>query len=139
MTLPDILAKEYPDVAAQGLLYIDTWPLSGPLLAVLHPDMAAQFMQNVFLPRHYSQHITFFPLTGCKDILNSEGQEWKKWRTILNPGFSAKNLMALVPSFLGDVDAFRNWLGTLAMTGEVAGLDAKATALTADIIGRATL
>ncbi len=39
-----------------------------------------------------------------RDLLNMEGKEWKSWRAIFNPGFSAKNILMLVPSFLKEID-----------------------------------
>lgn len=136
---PLLLAELYPEVAAHGLMYVDTWPFSYPMLAVFHPDMMAQFTQDVSLPKHEHMHKEFVVFSGLNDLVNQSGQEWKTWRSIFNPGFSAKNLMALVPSFLEEIQVFRDWLATVAEAGEVVQLEPKVMRGTTDIIGRATL
>ncbi|KAK7748094.1 hypothetical protein SLS53_001346 [Cytospora paraplurivora] len=55
------------------------------------------------------------------------------------PGFSAKNLMALVPAFVEEIQVFRDWLEDIAKTDEVVQLEPKVMRTTADIIGRAAL
>lgn len=139
LTLPQLLAQEYPEIASGGLLYIDSWPLAYPMIAAFHPDIVAQFIQDVNLPKHPTMITEFMPFTGCRDLLNMAGQEWKRWRAIFNPGFSTKNLTALIPSFLEEIEVFKDRLGTVAETGEVVPLDTQACALATDVIGRATL
>lgn len=126
-------------MASQSVLYIDLWPFSYPIMTVLHPNMIAQFTQDVSLPKHPVMKTEFMPFSGCKDLLNLSGQEWKTWRSRFNSGFSTKNLMVLVPSFVEEIDVFRDWLGEVAKTGEIVALDTQAMALTTDTIGRATL
>lgn len=139
MILPQLLAQEYPDIASQGLLYIDCWPFAYPMIAAFHPDINAQFTQDVNLPKHPTMVTEFMPFTGCRDLLNMSGQEWKRWRAIFNPGFSPKNLTALIPSFLEEIEEFKDWLEAVAGTDEVVPLDTQACALATDVIGRATL
>ncbi|KAF3766155.1 cytochrome P450 [Cryphonectria parasitica EP155] len=139
MIIPKLLADDYPEVVSQGLIYMDSWPFGYPIVAVFNPDMIAQFTQDVSLPKHPTMAMEFTPLTGCKDILNLEGKEWRMWRSIFNPGFSVKNLMALIPSFLEEIDVFRDWLLEVADSDQVVPLDDRASALATDVIGRATL
>ncbi|KAI7788567.1 hypothetical protein LA080_008457 [Diaporthe eres] len=133
------LIREYPDVAEQAVLYLDTWPFSHPMMAVFHPDIMAQFTQDNSRPKHSQMREEFHILSGCNDLVNQEGQVWKMWRSIFNPGFSVKNLMSLVPAFLEEIQVFRDWLGDVAESGQVVQLEAKAMRATGDIIGRATL
>lgn len=137
--MPLLLAQEYPEIAEQAVLYLDTWPFSHPMMAVFHPDMMAQFTQDNSRPKHSQMREEFHILSGCNDLVNQEGQVWKMWRSIFNPGFSAKNLMSLVPAFLEEIQVFRDWLGDVAESGQVVQLEAKAMRATGDIIGRATL
>ncbi|KAF5639474.1 sterigmatocystin biosynthesis protein [Fusarium tjaetaba] len=95
--MPDFLARDYPEVAELGLCYIDLWPISWPMLATFHPDIAAQFTQETSRPKHEIIRGQFRPLTGLKDLVLSEGAFWKKWRATFNPGFSTQNITALVP------------------------------------------
>lgn len=137
--MPLLLAHEYPELASHGLFYMDTWPFSRPMIAVFHPDMMAQFTQDTVLPKHPLLHDEFMPLDGCNDLVCQNGQAWKTWRNVFNPGFSAKNLMALIPAFLDEIHVFREWLEVVAQAGEVVQLEPKAMQATADIIGRAAV
>lgn len=137
--MPLLLAQEYPVIASQGVLYMDAWPFSYPMMAVFHPDIMAQFTQDNSLPKHPLMVREFTPLTGCHDLVNQNGQAWKTWRSIFNSGFSAKNLMALVPAFVEEIEVFKDWLEDIAKTDEVVQLEQKAMRTTAGIIGRATL
>ena len=137
--MPLLLAKEYPEIASQGLLYMDAWPFTFPMLAVFHPDMMAQFTQETSLSKHHIMRGEFMPLTKCDDLVNQDGQVWRTWRSVFNPGFSVKNLMALIPSFLEEIEVFREWLEAIAKTGEVVQLEDKVMRTTTDIIGRAAL
>ncbi len=109
------------------------------MIQVFHPDMMAQFMQENVLPKHHIMKAEFGPFTGLRDLLNMEGKEWKSWRAIFNPGFSAKNILMLVPSFLEEIDVFIDSLRGAADSGEVISMERKTTMCTIDIIGRATL
>ena len=137
--VPMMLAKEYPEALKTGAVYMDVWPISSPMLAVFHPDMMAQFTQNNSQVKHPQMHAEFLPFTGSKDLVNTEGQEWKTARSIFNPGFSAKNLLSLVPAFVEEAMVFRDKLKNLAGKAEVIKLETLTTDLTVDIIGRAVL
>jgi cytochrome P450 len=137
--VPLLLAKEYPEICSCGLVYVDTWPIAPPMLAVFHPELMAQFTQETSMPKHELMKKEFMPFTQCKDLVNLEGQEWKRWRGIFNPGFSAKNLLSFVPAILEEVQVFKDWLNTVAKSEEVVKLEEQAMKVTIDIIGRAVL
>lgn len=137
--MPLLLAQEYPEIASHGLIYMDIWPFSWPMLAVFHPDIMAQFTQDVALPKHSLLNDEFMPFDGGNNLVCQNGQVWKTWRSVFNPGFSAKNLMALIPSFLEEIQVFRDWLEVTAEAGEVIPLEPIVMRTTADIIGRAAL
>ena len=137
--LPLLLSRDHPDLFSSGLAYLDMWPFSPPIIAVFHPDIMAQFTQETSLPKHNLMHREFQPFTQCNDLVNQEGQVWKTWRSIFNPGFSAKNLLSFVPEMVEEILIFRDWLKAVAMSGEVTKLEDQATMVTIDIIGRAVL
>lgn len=128
-----------PELRSTGVLYLDTWPVMSPMLAVFHPDMMAEFTQTTSLPKHPSLVTEFMPFTHMNDLVTMSGQTWKMWRTIFNPAFSSKNLLSLVPDFLEEIDVFVEDLKRAAQSGEVIRLEDKATMCTIDIIGRAIL
>lgn len=133
------LMEDYPDLAEQGAIYLDVWPIFPPIMAVVDSDMSAQFIQDPSLPKHEHLRQEFMPFTQCKDIVSSDGAEWKMWRAIFNPGFSLKNLTALMPLLLEEIETFRGWLKATAKSGEPVSLEGQNIKLTVDLIGRATL
>lgn len=137
--VPLVVALEYPEVMKAGAVYIDVWPIQEPMLAVLHSDMIAQFTQEQSQQKHPRMRSTFLPMTGATDLVTTEGQEWKTDRSIFNPGFSAKNLLSLIPAFVEEALVFKKLLLEIADSGEVVKLEHLTTKLTVDIIGRAVL
>ncbi|KAH6646101.1 cytochrome P450 [Truncatella angustata] len=138
-SMPLLLAQEYPEALKAGCIYMDVWPISAPMLAVFHPDMMAQFTQEDSQLKHPYMHSEFLPFTGAKDLVCSEGREWKAGRAIFNPGFSTRNLLSLIPNFIEEVLVFRDHLFDFARKGNVINLEHATTNLTVDIIARAVL
>ena len=135
-----ILVREFPELASAGLLYMDTWPISYEMVAVFDPEMMAQFTQDVSLPKFFAQgEVEFKPLTNAEDLVHLEGQTWKQARAMFNPGFSAKNLLSLIPDFVEETLVFRDKLRAAAQSGEQIELERWTIALTADVISRAVL
>jgi cytochrome P450 len=137
--VPLLLAREHPDLFSSGLAYLDMWPVAPPMLAVFHPDIMAQFTQETSLLKHDLMHREFQPFTQCNDLVNQEGVAWKTWRSIFNPGFSAKNLLSFVPEMVEEILIFRDWLKSVAKSGKVMKLEDQAKKVTVDIISRAVL
>jgi cytochrome P450 len=137
--VPLFLAREHPEIMSSGAAYLDMWPISPPMLAVYHPDIMAQFSQEKSLPKHDLMRKEFYPFTQCNGLVNQEGQDWKTWRSIFNPGFSAKNVLSMVPAMLEEVLVFREWLKRAAASGETIKLEDQAKRVTIDVIGRAVL
>jgi cytochrome P450 len=136
---PLLLAREYPDIFRGGVAYLDMWPIGPPMVAVFHPDVMAQFTQDKSLPKHPMMRREFYPFTQCNDLVNQEGQAWKTWRSIFNPGFSAKNVLSMVPAILEEVIVFQEWLKEAAASGKIIKLEDQARKVTLDVIGRAVL
>ncbi|KAG6356748.1 hypothetical protein INS49_014622 [Diaporthe citri] len=135
------MTKAYPEICETGLVYFDSWPLSEATLAVFDPDLMAQFTQDQ--DRSYLKSPMFSvelePLTGLNDLVTMEGQEWKTWRSVLNPGFSAKNLTALLPAFLEEIQVLKERLVKVAGSGEVIKMEETIQRATVDVICRAAL
>ncbi|KAI1137908.1 cytochrome P450 [Hypoxylon sp. FL0543] len=134
------LKREYPEITKKGLIYMDPWPIGYAMIAVYHPDMMAQFTQENSLPKYWAMpQVEFKPFTGGEDLVNLDGLEWKRARSMFNPGFSARNLLSLVPDMIEEALVFRERLGKAAASGEVVRLEKYTTDITVDIIGRAAL
>ncbi|KAI0387352.1 cytochrome P450 [Hypomontagnella monticulosa] len=134
------LQKEFPEIANQGIVYMDPWPIGYPILTVYNPEMMAQFTQENSLPKYWAMgQVEFKPFTDGEDLVNLDGAEWKAARSIFNPGFSIKNLLSLVPDMTDEVLVFRERLQKAAESGEVVKLEDYTTDVTVDVVGRAVL
>lgn len=125
------------------MVYLDLWPVHGIFTLVYNAVSCAQFTQIESLPKISFLTRYLVPLTGNKDILSTEGHEWKKWRTTLNPCFSTRNITALLPDLIEEVMVFVNGLkevaGPAGAWGPVFQLEKRTTNLSFDVIARATM
>ncbi|KAI0384729.1 cytochrome P450 4V3 [Hypomontagnella monticulosa] len=125
------------------VIYLDLWPLTSSLAMVTDPAAASQFTVTQSLPKVGIVKEFISTLTSCVDILTTEGQAWKTWRSRFNPGFSQRNLTTMLPEIIEEVAVFVDGLKKLAgdsgSWGPVFQLEEKTTNLTFDIICRATL
>ncbi|KXJ96814.1 cytochrome P450 4d8 [Microdochium bolleyi] len=136
--------KSFPGLAnPPSITYVDLWPLGDPICICLDPAVSPQFTQTKSIPKGTLVKYLLGPLTDERDLVCLEGDEWKLWRSRFNPGFSARNITALVPTILEETDVFVHQLEQLAgpdgSWGEVFQLEKKAMNLTFDVIGRAAL
>jgi len=125
------------------VIYVDMWPLAPPMAFTIDPDVASQSLYNSALPKAEMANMFMKPLTGNLDIVSSEGPAWKTWRVRLQPGFSPKNIISLVPAILDEVAVFAAILkekaGKYGSWGAVFPLEDLTTNLTMDVIARAVL
>ena len=135
--MPTLIRKVYPDLGS--VFYLDFWPFGMQFLVVGDPRVAAQFIQDIPLPKFEYLKEYMRPITGDKDLLTMEGQEWKRWRAVFNPGFTPGHLMTLVPGIVEDTLTFRSILRRHAHDGDLFSLEEAFTGLTVDVIGRAVL
>ena len=133
------MTQAYPEIVKNGLVYFDTWPLGKATLAAFDPDLMAQFTQDKSYPKSEMVSFELEPLTDLHDLVTMEGQEWKTWRGVFNPGFSAKNLTALLPAFLEEIQVLRERLVRYAESGKVIKMEETIQRATVDVICRAAL
>ncbi|KIH94835.1 taurine catabolism dioxygenase family protein [Sporothrix brasiliensis 5110] len=128
--------------ACPPAVYLDMWPASMPFMLSLHPDMSAQFTQDVNMEKAEAQGHFLRPLTSNLDVASSHGAAWKKLRRRMNLGFSAQAIRARLPALMEEVEVFRDILvsraGKNGAWGTVFTLEELATMLTLDFIGRFT-
>lgn len=79
------------------------------------------------------------PLAQNEDLVSLEGQPWKHWRNVFNPGFSAGHLINLVPQIAKEVSTFCEILRERAQVGDLFPLEEATVNLTMDTIGRVAL
>ncbi|KAI1334209.1 cytochrome P450 4V3 [Xylariaceae sp. FL0016] len=141
---PAIRKKYFPGLdKLPPVVYLDLCPVGPSFALVYDPIAAAQFTQDHSLPklRHSVEYLK--PLTQNKDIVSTEGHVWKVWRSRFSPGFSSRNMIALLPELIEDVTIFARRLQSRAgehhTFGQVFPLKELATDLAFDSICRATL
>ncbi|KAI0870672.1 vera protein [Hypoxylon argillaceum] len=125
------------------VVYLDLWPVQGIYTLVYDASAAAQFTQVESLPKYSALTQYLIPLTSNNDILSTDGDEWKTWRTRFNPSFSSRNITALLPDLIEEVmvfvDGLKQAAGPQRKWGDVIQLEKKTTNLSFDIIARATI
>ncbi|KAI1108397.1 vera protein [Nemania sp. NC0429] len=136
--------KYYPDLDfPPPVVYLDIWPFENGFAVVFDPVAASQFTQTPSLPKLSILKKFLGPLTSGVDIVSNEGAEWKTWRSRFNPGFSQRNLIAMLPELLEEASIFVSQLhgsaGSDGKWGPVFRFEEKTTNLTFDIICRAAL
>lgn len=136
--LADQVRQRYPELGPS--FYLDLWPFSDPMLIVNDPSMIAQFCQpDRLLPKHPGIKRFLNPITGGYDLNCLEGEQWKLWRKLFNPGFSSGHILSLVPSMVEETLVFRETLVRHAKEGEMFLLEEHALNVALDVIGRAAL
>ena len=80
-------------------------------------------------------------LNDNRDLITSGGAYWKKWRATINPGFNPRNLVAMIPHLIEEIEVFadeiRKMAGENGSWGPMFPLEDRTTDLTLDIILRA--
>ena len=135
--LPDQLRQAYPDMGP--IFYLDAWPFITLTLVVASPATSAQITTEHVLPKFPAIKDFLYPLANGRDIVSMDGQEWKYWRSILNPGFSASHLMTLVPDIVGETKVFCDLLQKHAKERDVFRMKSMTDNLAMDVIGKVVL
>jgi hypothetical protein len=135
--LPGLIRRAIPDVGQ--VFYLDMWPFSRPILVVSSPSVAQQFTQERSLRKSPEVHTWLKPLANNQDLVSLEGQGWKQWRNVYNPGFSASHLIHLVPQIAAEVSTFCDILSERVRSGAILPLEEATVNLTMDTIGRIVL
>jgi sterigmatocystin biosynthesis cytochrome P450 monooxygenase len=135
--VPDQVRRNYPDLGQN--YYLDLWPFAAPMLVLGSPDTVRQVNQEHVLHKYPQLHAFIRPLTDNLDILSMEGEMWKKWRTVFNPGFSAAHLMTLVPGIVKETETFCQILNEHAEDKDIFEMKTLTDNLAMDVIGRVVL
>lgn len=135
--VPGLIKRAFPDIGS--VFYLDMWPFAAPILVASSPSAACQFTQDHSLPKANALRRFLKPLTKNQDLVSLEGQAWKSWRKIYNPGFSGSHLISLVPQIAKEVMTFRDLLRERTNVKYVLPLEELTINLTMDVIGRVIL
>ena len=135
--LPDMIRRAIPDLGP--VYYIDTWPFGPQMLVVASPNSLYQVTQKHPLPKYHAMKAFLQPITGGLDIVTMEGQTWRTWRGIFNPGFSAGHLMTLTSGIVEETAKFCGILQTHLQDQKVFRMKDLTDFLALDVIGRVVL
>ena len=135
--LPDIIRITMPDLGP--IYYLDTWPFGPQMLVVASTRGLYQITQEHSLPKYHALISFLQPITEGLDIVTMEGDLWKTWRGIFNPGFSTTHLMNLTCSFVEETSNFCENLQKHLEDQKVFKVKDLTDNLTVDIIGRVVL
>ncbi|KAH7013996.1 cytochrome P450, partial [Macrophomina phaseolina] len=119
--------------------YVDLWPFSPPWLIVTDPVLADQVSVKPSLPKFGQLKAILRPYIGVNNLVVQEGHEWKRWRTLFNPAFSAGALQQYMPALVDICRSFCDTLSNYARSGECFQLEPLAVNLTVEIIGHIIL
>lgn len=131
------LQKAYPDMGP--IFFLDAWPFITLTLVVASPATLAQITTEHVLPKFPAIRDFLYPLANGKDIVSMDGQEWKYWRTLFNPGFSASHLMTLVPNIVQEALVYCDVLEEHAAKQGVFQMKTLTDNLAMDVIGKIVL
>jgi len=129
------MASEFRD---EEMFLVDIWPLSEPMLVVFNPEAAHEVCQRRNLPKGKKNEDMIRPITGGLTLLSMNGDTWKFWRTLFNPGFSNGIIMEQVPQIVDLASSFCESLEE-HVTGDIVVLDQLTTRLTFEIILKISL
>ncbi|KAL4868776.1 hypothetical protein BDV12DRAFT_185662 [Aspergillus spectabilis] len=130
------LAREYVDTET---FLMDVWPVYPPMYMTYSPEVAVQVSTKCNLPKADNALSLMHPITGGPNLLAINDSEWKKWRSIFNPGFSVGGgMMDHVPAVVDTVQVFSDILREKVGSGGFQ-LDDLTTRMTMDVILQVTL
>jgi cytochrome P450 len=131
----DDMVQQHADTE---VFLMDYWPMFEPVLMLSGPDVAAQVSTKHDFPKPHDQEASFAPVIGGPSLITMNDTQWKVWRSLLSPGFSASHMLSLVPSIVDAMDVFCELLEK-HVGGGFFSLDTMATRLAMDVITRTSL
>ncbi|KAI4940891.1 hypothetical protein J4E91_011148 [Alternaria rosae] len=131
----DDMVQQHADAE---VFLMDYWPVLKPVLMLSGPEVAAQVSTKHDLPKPIDKEASFAPIIGGPSLITMNDAQWKFWRSLLSPGFSASHVLSLVPSIVDAMDVFCELLEE-QVGGGIFLLDTMATQLAMDVIARTSL
>lgn len=132
------LSKQF-DKTSDSLFYIDLWPAGDPLIVVSSPSMSMQACQEHDLPKPSVLAPFFHPFAGGDNLFTMNGPEWRRSRTLFNPGFSTSYLITQISHIVEEASVYVEILREHARKSDMFSLDNMTLWFTLDIIGSLAL
>lgn len=106
------------------------------MLIVTSTRCLYQITQEYSLPKYHALKSFLEPIADGLDIVTMEGDLWKTWRGIFNPGFNASHLMNLTNSLVEETEQFCEIMQELSRGRKLFKVKDLTDNLTMDVIGR---
>lgn len=135
--VPDMIRRRFPDLGPN--YYLDLWPFGPQTLVVGSPGGLHQITQSHSLPKYPALRQFLQPIAEGMDLVTMEGDLWKYWRGIFNPGFSNSYLMTLIDGIVEETNLFCGILQDNARRSRLFRMKDLTDNLTMDVIGRIVL
>lgn len=119
--------------------YVDPWPFGDAIMMITNVEMTNEIMMKSSIPKHPVVQTFMKNFGGPGNLVGSSGPEWKKWRSIFNPGFSTGHLMTLVPVIVDQCKVYCDIMGKNARESKLFRMEQATTRLTIDIICKLVL
>lgn len=129
------LSQEFADTE---VFLMDFWPVYPALFTLFGPETINKICNKYNLPKTAVSSRTMKPVAGGPNLISMNGDEWKYWRSLFNPGFSTGAMLNNVPQIVDSVLVFRQKLVEKIGIG-MFSLDEFITKLTMEIILKVTL
>lgn len=133
-----LVIQKMAEQFSNGVFYLNLWPFNPTVIVVAKPSVASQ-VQAASLDKPAAICATMEIINGGPSLMTMKGSEWKEWRGLFSPGFSAGYMTGLAPAIADEVVVFCDILRKLASKGDVFQLEEYTLRLTFDVIGRVTL
>lgn len=132
------IRRAYPELPS--VFYLDLWPTGPPLMVITTSRSQERVTAHEpQLPKHEGVLGFLQPLIGSHGLVTMEGEEWRYWRGVFNPGFNAAHLVTLVPGLVENTLVLHEILRNRAAEGEMFSLFETMSRLTMDMSCLATL
>jgi cytochrome P450 len=129
------LCQEYADTE---MFLMDFWPVYPALFTMFGPEAINKICNKYNLPKTPVSATSMKPVAGGPSLISMNGDEWKHWRSLFNPGFSTGAMLNNLPHIVDSVLIFREKLVDRIGKG-MFSLDELTTKLTMEIILKITL
>ncbi|KAK0638511.1 cytochrome P450 [Cercophora newfieldiana] len=135
----EIFVKMSEELGRPPVFLVDNRPVSWPMILIASHEAAEQITRASKLhpwsvPKSPSVG-DIVHVIGSKSLLIKEGEEWKQFRKMFNPGFAPSHILTLLPAILAKLPRFIELLENKAKTGGEFPLAKPIINLTFDIIG----
>lgn len=132
--ITDMIRREMPNLGPD--YYLDTWPFGPQMLIWTSLNGLHQVTQGHSLPKFPALKSFIEPIAEGMDIVTMEGEAWKLWRGIFNPGFSSSYLLNLTDGIVEETEEFCKHLRALCKSSAMFRMRSLTDFLTMDVIGR---